>query len=59
MCEPQGPIFGSPPRLAQEETLRAAFSEYGNVQHAKVIKDKGGERRGRGGAGGKGAVKRW
>lgn len=27
----------------QEETLRGAFSEYGNVQHVKVIKDKGGE----------------
>jgi hypothetical protein len=33
--------FNLPP--AQEETLRAAFAEYGNVQHVKVIKDKGGE----------------
>jgi len=33
----------SPSSPAQEETLHTAFAEYGNVQHVKVIKDKGGE----------------
>jgi hypothetical protein len=36
------------PTPAQEDTLRVAFSEYGTVQHVKVIKDKGGESQGRG-----------
>ena len=35
----------------QEDALRVAFEEYGQVQHVKVVKDKGGGLRG-GGSGG-------
>jgi hypothetical protein len=31
------------PPAPQEDTLRGAFAEYGDVQHVKVVKDKGGE----------------
>ena len=34
--------LATPPPCSQEEDLRAAFAEYGNVQHVKAIKDKGG-----------------
>ena len=35
------PPFPAPPS-PQEDTLRAAFEEYGEVQHVKLVKDKGG-----------------
>jgi hypothetical protein len=40
-----GPVrsLALPAAGSQEETLRGAFAEYGDVQHVKVIKDKGGE----------------